>query len=395
MVRNFILSFALLFIAFQSYSQQSRVIRGSVTDKKSGEPVAYANIGIEGTYYGAASNVEGFFEFKIPADLTSGLLFASAVGYQGFRIDLQNLAQESLKIEIEPTAYDIGVIDVSANSLVLFKAIKDAIDALDRNYPQKALAMTAYYKNEHTADNQPPRVDEAIVEISDATGYQRENPAKEQLNRNYRIRESRRNFKIQSLSDGTNRLDNLLNCDIVRTRRNILDKAFLKEYDLSSDVTTSYEGIPVWVINYSLNNPSFDRTGIYHVQSYKGKLYISKNDHAILKNELWIRSVDPSTQGWTIASPPETTAAKATAEHEITTTYKKINGKYLPAYIKSVSRTLLRDPLTGTDKTTENESYLIPTNTNTTNPELLKSRDYYSEKPFNKSFWDSFNIAIE
>ncbi len=395
MIRNSILTIILLLLLFPAVAQESKIFRGSVTDKRSGEPVAYANIGIEGTFYGAASTIDGYFEFKVPAEVTSGLIFASAVGYQGFRTELQNLASGQLKIELDPTAYDIGVVDVTANSLVLYKAIRDAIEAIGQNYPQSPVGMTAYYKNEYSENHQPPLIDEAMVELADASGYKRENPSKEQLNRNYRVRESRRNFEVKNLAAGMNRMDNLLSSDIVRSRRNILDQAFLKDYDLSADATTTFEGIPVWVINYTLNNPSFDRTGIYNVKSYQGKIYISKNDHAILKNELWVRAVDPSPHGLNIASSAEAKKNRTTAEFEMVTIYKKSNGKYLPAYIKTVKRTIAKDLQTGTEESTESESFLLPTSVNTTNPELFRGRDYYSGKPFNKSFWDSFNLAIE
>lgn len=42
--------------------------------------------------------------------------FASAVGYEAFRTDLASLNTASLTIQLEPTAYDIGEVSVSANS---------------------------------------------------------------------------------------------------------------------------------------------------------------------------------------------------------------------------------------------------------------------------------------
>lgn len=101
--------------------------------------------------------------------------------------------------------------------MVLLKTIRDAVDAISSNYEQGPLFMSAYYKYEESVDNQPVRVDEAIVELSDASGHKRENPLKEQQNRNYRVTETRRNFDVKKLADGMNKLDNLLTCDVVRT----------------------------------------------------------------------------------------------------------------------------------------------------------------------------------
>lgn len=392
MLRIWIISAALLFGVLSLTAQEQKIIKGTITDKRTGDAVPYANIGIEGTYWGAASNADGYFEFKVPTDNTIGSLFASAVGYEAFRTDLASLNTASLTIQLEPTAYDIGEVSVSANSLVLLKTIRDAVDAISSNYEQGPLSMSAYYKYEESVDNQPVRVDEAIVELSDASGYKRENPLKEQQNRNYRVTETRRNFDVKKLADGMKQLDNLLTCDVVRTRRNLLDNNFLQNWDLSADPTEKYEGRDAWIINYTINKPDFEHTGIFNVTSYHGKIYISKEDKAILRNELWIQVANPSQHGWSIA----TERAKASmAEYEIMINYRKSGTKYFPSFTKMVSRETSTDKNSEATQTVTSESYLLPLSTETFRPKLLDKRDYYSEVPFNKNFWESFTLAVE
>src|SRR5688500_18399899 len=81
--------FSILFfllISFFSYAQQGEV-RGSVYDKKTGEPLIFISVGLQGTTRGAATDVNGFYSITL-IEPGSYILFASALGYDSIAIPI-------------------------------------------------------------------------------------------------------------------------------------------------------------------------------------------------------------------------------------------------------------------------------------------------------------------
>lgn len=75
-----IVAFILIFLSFQSYSQEKATIKGVVKDEQSGEPLIGATVMIIGTYKGVSTDFVGGYEFKElkPGDYSIKL---SYIGY--------------------------------------------------------------------------------------------------------------------------------------------------------------------------------------------------------------------------------------------------------------------------------------------------------------------------
>ena len=77
----FLLSSFFLIPVLQIFSQTTGKISGVVTDKTTGEPIPFANIFVEGTTLGAASNIDGnYVIINIPPGVYR--VSGSVVGYQ-------------------------------------------------------------------------------------------------------------------------------------------------------------------------------------------------------------------------------------------------------------------------------------------------------------------------
>lgn len=90
-------------------------IKGFVYDKQTGEPAIFINVTLEGTNYGAATDVSGFFSItRVPAG--SYKLKISAIGYEPYSEQITTEVGKPLnkKIYIIPKAVDIQQFDVSA-----------------------------------------------------------------------------------------------------------------------------------------------------------------------------------------------------------------------------------------------------------------------------------------
>lgn len=74
----------ILFVPFIAFAQQGATITGTVTDE-AGNPLPGANVVLEGTPFGAATNADGEYSFVVPAEATLGqdaTLMVRFIGYQ-------------------------------------------------------------------------------------------------------------------------------------------------------------------------------------------------------------------------------------------------------------------------------------------------------------------------
>ena len=98
----------LLLLAIFSASAQR--YSGFVTDKESGQPIPFVNIGITGKDIGTVSDILGWFAIEIPGENSEDTLCVSCIGYEQktFCIrDLKSLADraDGLEFALTPKSY--------------------------------------------------------------------------------------------------------------------------------------------------------------------------------------------------------------------------------------------------------------------------------------------------
>lgn len=84
---KFLLTLVLLLTTTAVFSQNNATIRGFVYDRDNGEPVIFTNVYLEGTTYGAATDVNGYYSIsQIPPGAYR--LMVTAVGYDTTRVEV-------------------------------------------------------------------------------------------------------------------------------------------------------------------------------------------------------------------------------------------------------------------------------------------------------------------
>ncbi len=307
------------------------VLKGIVVNSRDNTPVAFANIGVEGTLVGVASDVNGDFTLHIPEGLKGEKIFFSAIGYHIVKKSLNELNADPLIVKMDAQSYDLTGVDVSAESRVMFRILQTASEKISTNYVAVPCLYNAKYREEYFEGNVKKQYRYATLQLYDQKGYHRTNTHDAYRHRHYRFLTAERNFEPVFLTRGQVLLDDLLSFDIVRLTGNVLDREYLDDYDLSLDKEGVVEGKPAWIINYRLSNPDLARTGDYCANLYGGKIYIGKDDYAVLKNETWVKTSGHHIQGRSLAGEA---LDKVNTTYKFTAIYKQHNDdKYHLAYI--------------------------------------------------------------
>jgi len=112
----FIMSISILvLLPLFAFGQQRATIKGVVTDKD-GNPLAGANVFIQGTNYGAATDAKGEYSFSLPAELARGQEVPLTARFIGFKLAHATITlspgeiTQNFMLEVDPIGLDEVVV---------------------------------------------------------------------------------------------------------------------------------------------------------------------------------------------------------------------------------------------------------------------------------------------
>lgn len=363
------------------------ILKGTIIDSRTGQPVAFANLGLLGTVAGVASDMDGKFELTIPDKYATHQVRVSSVGYATAEMKVYEIKDKpDLVIKLNPVTYGIGEVDVYGQLLVYKKMLQNVVSNISKNYIIDPYNYEGYFKYV-TNNNGDEKIKEATVTIYDSKGYHRGDVASAFSEVNYKFNEVRRNQQVTSVLDGLTCLDDILTADIVRNTRNVLDIVNSRDYKLKSKGKMKYEGDSVQVISYTATKPSISTTGDPSVQSYSGEIYVNLKDLAVLKNVIHITSRDFNTLGRNLITINE--KPKSDVNMTITTTYKKVKSVYFLSGV-NIEYAYKEE---GSD--IKGKMEYVTTRVRTTNPTVIDGRTYYEDIKANEAFWNQYSVYFE
>ncbi len=315
---RFLSAFLVLFIVSVTWAQ-TNVIKGKIFNAENNEAVEFANVGIENTYLGTASNAKGEFILEIAPRFAEYTVNVSAVGFKTKKILLLEwLNQKEIAIHLTPVNYGLSAVDVKADSKIAYGIIRTAVNLISDNYPQVAFTCEYLYTDQAKGESR-------TVTINDDTGYVKRSFADAFLSRNYAFEEDVKEDYIL-LKDGLTKMDQLLSGDIVRMTGNVLSVASINDFDISIKEETTLGSDSVYVIHYKCLNPTIANTGCAGVEGYEGDITISKINHAVLQNKVKVMQ-----KGYSIHGNRFMTLVENDQKNSFTllSEYKKQGNKYL------------------------------------------------------------------
>lgn len=362
-------------------------VKGTVVDGRTGEPVAFANLGLLGTVAGVASDMDGKFELTVPDRYATHKIRVSAVGYAPAEMKVyEGRDKPDLVIRLKPVTYGIGAVDVYGQLLIYKKMLQNVVSSIGKNYIMTPYNYEGYFKYVNIVNGEE-KTKEATVTIYDSEGYHRGDVASAFNQVNYKFNEVRRSQPAVSVLDGLTCLDDILTADIVRNTRNVLDIVNSRDYKLKSKGKMIYEGDSVQVISYTASNPSISTTGDPAVQSYSGEIYVNLKDLAVLKNVVNITSRDFNTLGRNLVTINE--KPKNGVSMTITTTYKKLKSVYF------LSGASIEYSYKEEGNDVKGKMDFVTTRVRTEKPTVISGRTYYEDIKANEDFWNRYSVYFE
>ncbi len=379
-MRNLFLLIVLMMVALIGQAQKI-TISGTVIDKETKEPLPFASIGVRGKSIGTITNLQGDFDFHIPVELQNDLLIINMLGYKSYEAPIWTLMGVSqLIIEVEKSTFVLNEVLIS-DSLNGGEILQIALSRIEQNYPMTPYLMDGFYRDIKKVGGTYISLLEAAVKIYDEDYAEPRNKFK--LRERVSLLELRRSIgyesKFTAYFDQDNLLEDLLLHNSIRYRHFPIEQVFYN--NLKRERDSYYNGHEVFVVSYK--------------GEYLLHVYVEKGTYAILRTEFENNQEEALTKKRGLES--KFVRLKRVIE------FKPYEGKYYLNFITVDSKVNWYDVKTKELRfeTELMQSLLI--NEIIPNPEnriatTEKMRNYglqYQDLPYNKEFWDNYNVIKE
>ena len=383
-----------LTLANSSFGQTHIQISGKVLDRKSKEALSYASINVSNSAIGTVSNEAGEFDFFVPVDLTDDSLMISYIGYKTFKEAISNLkGSETIYLEESPTV----LREITVSSDGARKLVEEALKAIPLVYPTTPYLMEGFHRSWEKGDftdsiSYPGTLIEAAITIYDPGYGQKKsrNKAKEEVY----INEVRRSAMREGWNYDKNFLRVLLDKNLVKYSR-ASPFVFLESFlNFPNSMIYEWEGA-TRINDENLSIIKIEATNTKRFPAFY-KVYISDDDHAILRFELYGQQkvVDYALGPWILETFSET---------YIFTRYRKTpylsyaKRQYTTKKVDQIKRKVLR--------TEDYYGELLINNVITTDVAARrkslssqKAKDVslaLQAKKYHEDFWKSYNLIQE
>jgi hypothetical protein len=369
----------VLCIAYFISKGQSLTISGRVSDKSTGEPLPFATVGIKGKSIGSITNLQGEFDFHLPAEYRNEILVISMLGYSNFEAPVWSLISEAVQeIQMEKVSTVLDEVTV-ADSLTGQDIFRIALARVEQNFPMKPFMLDGFYRDIKKVGGTYISLLEAAVKIYDEDYKEPRNKFK--LRERVKLLEVRRSLGYENRFTAYFDQDNLLEDLLLQNniRYHYINAPSDSPLNIVREHDSYYDGHRIYVL------------------SYKGeaslRLFVSKEDYSIIHLEY-----ETGPTGEVIETKKGMYSKFDGLKKSID--FRKYNNKMYLNYISSTSRINWYDSRTDQlSFETELHQQLFINQVKPDTKEKIgateKMKNYglqYQDLPYNKRFWEIYNV---
>ena len=368
-------SLTVLFAQAQKITLSTRV-----QDNVTAEPLPFASVGIKGKSISTVTNLQGEFDFHIPAEYRNEILVISMLGYENFEAPVWSLLEskpETIGMIKSTTVLEELVV---TDSLSGGELVKIALSRVESNFPMEPFLLDGFYRDVKKVSGTSISLLEAAVKIYDENYIEPRNKSK--LRERVKLVEVRKSLgydnKFTPFFRQQNLLEDLLLHNNIRYRQIDSHESFYE--GLKRERDSYYNGNDVFVVS--------------HNEDFFFKIYINKNDYAI-------NHLEYTTSGDNLERK-KNFISKHVAYHK-TIDFKPFEGKMFLNFITVTTKEKWYDDATSELRfeTELQQSLLINQVRPKTEARITstdKMRNYglqFQDYPYNKEFWDGYNVIKE
>lgn len=260
-----------------SANKNLQKITGRVIEKGTDEPLEFSNVFLLDKKIGTITNSEGDFCLNIKTYSDSDTLCVSTMGYNVLKIPVNSLDSTFVTFKLVPQTHELK--EVRIKPIDPHDLIKEAIKRIPRNYDEKPVLMTAFFREATKKDEEYISLSEALVKIyKEDYGNERKDQIKFEKGRNGNnvVSLTYLDFIVQG------GLYNNFNLDVIKYGVNFLDESNFDSYNYKFDKISRYRGLPVYIVQFEQKDIAFPY--------YSGRIFIDKESYAIAKVDFGISS---------------------------------------------------------------------------------------------------------
>ena len=254
-----------------SYSQEFNQYKGSVVDSRSGTPLVFATLEVDGTNISTITNTEGEFLLKVPVSISSGTVSISFLGYKSKTVNLSVFKAEKTKIKLESSAIELSGVNISAPKDAE-ELVKKALRKKETNYFNDQTVMTAFYRETIKKRRKNVSLSEAVVNLY----KQSYSSSRRDVVELFKARKSTDYTKLDTvalkLQGGP---FSALYLDIMKYPEYIFSDGLIDLYDFSFDASTIVNNKEVYVVKFQ------QKAELQNQPLYYGKLFIDARTLAL------------------------------------------------------------------------------------------------------------------
>jgi len=377
-MKQHIIIYSILIVIFSfckstSVNAQNFTVTGTVINAENGAAVEFANIGVESTYLGTATDINGNFEIILSQALINKKISVSAVGYKPKTYAVAEWEnKDGLIIQLAPVNYGLSEINVAAKSKIGYGIIRTASNLIKDNYQNTPYTYKCYMRTKVNSFQ-----DEVLFEMTDSKGYGERSFTESFQNINYRIQKSNPHKEVKLLKEGLTFIDVLISQDLVRNPGNILSVESINNFDVKVEGEDVLGTDSAWVISYICKTPTIQNSGDPQLIDFKGKIWIAYHNNEVLRNSIEAVRKGTFRHGNNFYNDAKN---KAEVKYKVETTYRKNENKYVLNTINYIQEE------TNSRKTSVFLKVVDIENFNSN----VKGRQYFNGEAKNSNFWNKY-----
>ena len=295
--------------------------RGKVLDAKTGKPLSFATVAVEGENTATITNSEGNFILKVSKKSEAQNIIISHLGYNNLTFPLKDFTQKKNILKLEESVITLNEVVITPGPA--YNIILKVLDNIRNNYPSQPFRMTGFYRESIQKRNNYVSLAEAIINIYKA-------PYKSISNDQVQILKGRKGMNVKKMDtllfklQGGPKTGLLL--DIIKNPDVLLNREILDKYNFNLAGEIMLNGRLNFII-------SFDQKYKEDVL-YSGKFYVDVDRYALTAADFQLNLNDPQAAGeYFIRKKPSGVTVTPTFTHYLVR-YREQDGKWYFNYAK-------------------------------------------------------------